>query len=115
MKGKINWEERYPYKTLEELNEFERQNAIFLKEMFRKKNKKKKDKDKIEKTDDDCKEKDDYMKYFVDKGDEWLENHCFVCKEHRSTKGKLFRCSGCTSNRKYCSVECQRKDWKTHK
>lgn len=36
---------------------------------------------------------------------------CWSCK----TKAKkLFRCSGCTITR-YCSVECQRLDWKHHK
>merc|ERR1712228_412787 len=110
IKGKTNWEERYQFKTLDDLNEFEKQNALFLKQMIRKNNNIKNRKCKNE---DDVKEH--HMKFFMEKGDEWLDNHCCICKEHRSNKGKLFQCSQCKGKRKYCSVVCQRKDWKTHK
>ena len=35
---------------------------------------------------------------------------CPVCGVHPATK----ICSNCKA-RKFCSIECQRKDWKTHK
>eukprot|EP01083_Nonionella_stella_P109201 318175_1 len=49
------------------------------------------------------------------KDTEWIENHCSVCSKSRQTVNKLFQCSRCKSNRKYCSVDCQRKDWPKHK
>ena len=112
MKGKTNWEERYPLKRMKDLNEFEKQNASFLKEMIRKNNNNKNGKCKHV---NDGNSQVDHMKYFREKGDEWLDSHCCICKQHRSKKGKLFQCSRCKGKRKYCSVACQRKDWKTHK
>jgi len=39
---------------------------------------------------------------------------CAVCKIEESVKLKMKYCSICKSVR-YCSAECQKKDWKTHK
>jgi hypothetical protein len=36
---------------------------------------------------------------------------CSVCGK----TGKLFKCSGCGSNTRYCSKNCQTQDWKNHK
>jgi hypothetical protein len=40
-------------------------------------------------------------------------NLCFVCKKDEKDF-KLFQCSVCKSV-KYCSQECQKLDWKSHK
>jgi hypothetical protein len=39
---------------------------------------------------------------------------CTNCSKHRSAGVKLLKCSGCRTTL-YCSVECQRAHWKTHK
>jgi hypothetical protein len=39
---------------------------------------------------------------------------CTKCGKHRSAGVKLLKCSGCRTTL-YCSVECQKSHWKTHK
>lgn len=39
---------------------------------------------------------------------------CTKCGKHRSDGVKLLKCSGCRTTL-YCSVECQKAHWKTHK
>jgi hypothetical protein len=39
---------------------------------------------------------------------------CTKCGKHRSAGVKLLKCSGCRTTL-YCSVECQKAHWKTHK
>eukprot|EP01084_Bolivina_argentea_P278595 476000_1 len=46
---------------------------------------------------------------------EFVQNKCSVCGGSRNEK-KLFICSRCKApNIRYCSVDCQRKDWLKHK
>ena len=40
-------------------------------------------------------------------------NTCFTCGVHSDQK-KIFGCAGCVVTR-YCSVECQRRDWRRHR
>lgn len=50
------------------------------------------------------------VKLKQEKSAESKERTCDVCHKENSTK----RCGGC-KNRTYCSVDCQRLDWPTHK
>eukprot|EP01084_Bolivina_argentea_P278850 476579_1 len=93
MKGKTNWEEKY----------------------MKKSNKKIKMSDEYENIKDMVKNKCNNDNEYDEKDEEWLEDHCCVCGLSRNEIKKLFQCSRCKSERKYCSVNCQRKDWSTHK
>ena len=43
-----------------------------------------------------------------------FEKKCAACEKKKSAELKLQKCSRCTSVR-YCSVACQKQDWKAHK
>jgi hypothetical protein len=54
--------------------------------------------------------KEEALKWIQEKGFEFKVKMCHVCKKEDI---KMKKCAGCMSIR-YCSEECQKKDWKSH-